>query len=85
MRARDKHVRTKKFQVTSVMTISVVTFVEARSAKAAKDEALGRGVQTLCHQCEGDGPSKDIWQEWRVAIDGEPDSACVEVNLLEDE
>ncbi len=60
----------KEFVVVANVTISVHTRIRARSAAAAIEEASGRGMPTLCHQCAGGNPDED----WCTSgeLDGEP-------------
>jgi hypothetical protein len=72
----------KKYQVTSLITISVVTVVEASSKREAKAIALQRDMQTLCVHCDD---TRGIEEEWRASLDGEPDPSATQVTEYEDD
>lgn len=60
-----------KYMVTSAITISMHTEVEADSAEEAKEIASQRGIMSMCHSCaRSDGDD----EEWRTSgeLDGEP-------------
>lgn len=60
-----------KFQVNAMLTISVITDVEADSREEAKEIALARSVIGLCHQCSG---TRTVDEEWCTngELDGTP-------------
>ncbi len=62
----------KTYLVTSAITITVHTKVEASSKKEAKMIALERGVMGLCYQCGG---SNRINESWVTSgeLDGSPE------------
>ncbi len=71
-----------KYIITTPITISLHTIVEADSAEEAKDIAFARSVQSLCHQCAGSRNDEDE-EEWRTSgeLDGEPDPNDENVNI----
>ena len=72
----------RRFSISANITITVFTEVDATSEKEARELALDRSVQTLCHQCSGG----DASQEWSLTgdLDGEVDDEHI-VDVIVDE
>lgn len=68
-----------KFTVSTEITISVFTFVEAETEEKAKAIAATRSVTSLCHSCAHGSPG----EEWVTSgeLDGEPVMALAEVEV----
>lgn len=69
MRRREE--QKKRYGVSSAITISIYTEVEARTPEEARKKALERGMLALCHQCAEGEPER----EWVTSgdLDGEPE------------
>jgi hypothetical protein len=61
-----------KFRVSSMVTISIYTDVEAETEEEAIDAASERPMMALCHQCSGGGESRECWVT-SGELDGEAD------------
>jgi hypothetical protein len=70
----------KKFMVVGQSTISVHTEVEAENEEKAIEEAMERGMMTLCYQCSRGDPDK----EWVTSgeLDGIPEPLDLENDFI---
>lgn len=74
-----------KYSISSSITISVYTEVEAETEEEAIKEAQSRGVMGLCYQCANGSDNCDV--EWVTSgeLDGVPmqDDEPFEIDLID--
>ncbi len=72
--------KTRKFMVTSEITISMHTEVMATSPAKAIADARGRGMIHLCHQCAEGEPQK----EWVTSGELDGETKNLRIDSVED-